>query len=91
MERYSNLLRLVGSEGSAHYVVKRLNEPSHIIPVVRRAIEVFGFEYVLRLVEKAESRYGREFTEGRLRTRGGIFIKILKQLPEADYIFRGKV
>ncbi len=64
-----------------------LREPVFLRPVIRRAIKELTFAAVFNLAQRAIEQYGQEHVNGRLRTRGGIFLRYLKQHPKKSAIF----
>ncbi len=71
------------------YILGRLREPMHIVPIIRRAIARLGLTVVMMLVVESEKKYGQEWLTDYqcFRTVGGIFLKSLKQLPAVHQFF----
>jgi len=65
-------------------------------PVIDRAEEIFGSEVIKRMIAYCHQNYGLllRSDNGQIRTKGGIFIHLLKKSPficssDRRYLFKG--
>ncbi len=58
-----DILKFNVAKMDVNYLLKRLHEPSHLAPIIRRAIAQFGLATIMKLVLESESWRRRGSTE----------------------------